>query len=270
LSSAPATHARELRTRDTRARARELARTATLGVLARLPRARAQGLRIVHYHHVFDDERPGFARQLDLFQSELEPVSLGEALHRLQQRSLNGRELVVTFDDGFRNQLTNAATMLAEREMSACFFLISDLVGAPADRVEAVCRERLHLDRPVQPMDWDDARRLVELGHEVGSHTRSHPDLTSVSPAELAEELESSREAIDRGLGQRVGHFSAPYGDRARFTEAISTAARSAGYATCLSALRGVNGPDADPYALRRDHLVATWPLRQTRYFLRL
>ena len=62
-------------------------------------------------------------------------------------------------------------------------------------------------------------------------------------------------------------HVSAPYGDAARFTPAVSDAARAAGYASCATALRGPNTAD-DVYALRRDHLVAGWSLRDIRYFL--
>jgi hypothetical protein len=48
----------------------------------------------------------------------------------------------------------------------------------------------------------------------------------------------------------------------------VTNAARESGYETCSSALRGINAAGADVYALRRDHLSASWPLRQVRYFL--
>jgi peptidoglycan/xylan/chitin deacetylase (PgdA/CDA1 family) len=256
------------RARPLRYRARTTLRRVALTGLTALPRRRTGGLRIVHYHYVFDDELPSFAHQLELLRHEFEPVGLGEAVERLRDRRATGREVVVTFDDGFRTQAVNAAPLLAEAGFRACFFVITELLSASRDAVARICRDRLHLPRPVEPMGWDDVERLLELGHEVGSHTRSHPDLSALNGPALREELETSKEELERRLGRRVHHLSAPYGDAARFSPAVSQAAQAAGYESCATARRGANLPGQDVYALRRDHLVAGWPLRDLRWFL--
>jgi peptidoglycan/xylan/chitin deacetylase (PgdA/CDA1 family) len=226
-------------------------------------------VRVVHYHYVFDDEREAFARQLELLAAEYEPLSLTEAVERLRAGTVRGRELVVTFDDGFRNQFANAAPLLAERGWSACFFLVTEFVGATASQeAERMCRERFHLPRPVEPMSWAHAEGLVKLGHEVGSHTRTHPELTALPTPALDDELAASRAEIERRLGAAPAHFSAPYGDTGRFSEAVSDAARRAGYSSCANAQRGVNVAPDDVFALRRHHLEASWPLAHVRYFL--
>jgi peptidoglycan/xylan/chitin deacetylase (PgdA/CDA1 family) len=225
-------------------------------------------VRIVHYHYVFDDERESFGRQLDFLASAFEPISLSEAVARLREGRVAGRELVVTFDDGFRNQFAVAAPMLAERGWSACFFLVPGFVGAASGDAETMCRERFHLPRPVEPMSWAHAEQLLQLGHEVGSHTQTHPDLTALAPAALDEELAGSRAELARRLGHAPSHFSAPYGDAGRFSEAVSTAAERARYSSCATAQRGVNVGAGDVYALRRHHLEASWPVSHVRYFL--
>jgi peptidoglycan/xylan/chitin deacetylase (PgdA/CDA1 family) len=245
-----------------------LRRTA-LSALSRRVREPRPGVRVVHYHYVFDDEREGFARQLDYLGSAFEPLSLSKAVERLRAGRVGGRELVVTFDDGFRNQFANAAPLLAERGWSACFFLVTEFVGATAAQdAERMCRDRFHLPRPVEPMSWAHAEGLVKLGHEVGSHTRTHPELTALSAPALDDELAGSRAEIEQRLGHAAVHFSAPYGDTGRFSEAVSDAARRAGYSSCANAQRGVNTTAEDAYALRRHHLEASWPLAHVRYFL--
>ena len=247
---------------------RGAARRALLSGLASIPRTPMPGVRVVHYHYVFDDERESFARQLAWLAGEFEPVSLTEGLERMRTGLVGGRELVMTFDDGFRNQLVNAAPALAAHGFRACFYLVTGLVGAAAGDVGRICRERLHLPRPVEPLSWDDAGRLLELGHEIGSHTRTHPDLTTLEASELEEELGGSREELAARLGRAPEHFSAPYGDPSRFSPVVSAAARAAGYASCATAQRGRNTVATDPYALRRDHVEASWPVRDLRYFL--
>lgn len=266
--SSYATEGRALeRARPLSFRARGVVRRGALTLLGALPRSRAGGVRIVHYHYVFDDERDRFARQLAFLASEFTPVSLSEAVDRLSMGRTSGDEIVVTFDDGFRNQLDNAAPVLAAHGFTACFFLVTELVGAPLDHVRRFTRERLHLPVPVEPLGWDGAERLVELGHEVGSHTRSHPELTELGERELEDELVSSRDELRRRLGG-VRHFSVPYGDRTRFSEDVAEAVRAAGYESCATAIRGVNTSALDLYALRRHHVSARAPVRELAYFL--
>jgi peptidoglycan/xylan/chitin deacetylase (PgdA/CDA1 family) len=255
------------RARPLSARVRGGVRQAALDVLSRLPRDPGRGVRIVHYHYVFDDERERFEEQLRFLAREFRPLSLSQAVDRLRLGQTAGDELVVTFDDGFRNQLDNAAPLLAEYGFTACFFLVSDLLDADGDQARAFCRDKLHLPLPIEPLDWDGASQLLELGHEIGSHTRTHPNLTSLDAGALLDELTSSREELSRRLGA-VRHVSAPYGDRARFSEAVADAARTAGYESCASAIRGLNRSALDLYSLRRHHLSARWPLREVGYFL--
>jgi peptidoglycan/xylan/chitin deacetylase (PgdA/CDA1 family) len=263
-----ATEGRALeRARPFPSRVRAAARRAALGALSRLPRGSGPGVRIVHYHFVFDDERDHFAEQLRFLAREFRPVSLSLAVERLRLGQTAGDEVVVTFDDGFRNQLDNAAPLLAEHGFNACFFLVSDLLEADRDQARAFCRDKLHLPLPIEPLDWDAASRLLELGHEIGSHTRSHPNLTSLEADALLDELTSSREELSRRLGV-VRHVSVPYGDRPRFSETVADAARAAGYESCASAIRGVNRSALDLYSLHRHHLSARWPIRELGYFL--
>ena len=112
-------------------------------------------MRVVHYHYVFDDERERFARQLEFLRREFRPVPLSEAVDRLRTGRTSGDEVVVTFDDGFRNQLENAAPILAEQGFSACFFLVTGFVGAGDDEVRAL------LPRALPP---PVARRADRLG----------------------------------------------------------------------------------------------------------
>jgi peptidoglycan/xylan/chitin deacetylase (PgdA/CDA1 family) len=262
------TEARALeRARPLSFRLRTAARRGALAALTKLPRSSGAGVRIVHYHYVFDDERERFADQLRFLAREFSPVSLSAAVERLRLGQARGDEVVVTFDDGFRNQLDNAAPLLAEHGFNACFFLVVELLDADRERAAAFCRDKLHLPLPVEPLDWEGAARLLELGHEIGSHTRSHPNLTSLSADALLDELVSSREQLSRRFGA-VRHVSAPYGDRARFSEDVADAARAAGYESCATAIRGVNRSALDLYTLHRHHLDASWPLRELRYFL--
>jgi len=57
------------------------------------------------------------------------------------------------------------------------------------------------------------ASSIVEKGHELGTHSRTHSYMSKLSEKEIREELRSSCEAIEKATGQKTNLFRAPYGD---------------------------------------------------------
>jgi peptidoglycan/xylan/chitin deacetylase (PgdA/CDA1 family) len=76
-------------------------------------------------------------------------------------------------------------------------------------------------------MSWPELKRLEEAGWEIGSHTRTHPHLTTLDDDALAEELRGSRAACERALGHRVTSIAYPYGE---VDERVMRATVAAGY----------------------------------------
>jgi peptidoglycan/xylan/chitin deacetylase (PgdA/CDA1 family) len=92
---------------------------------------------------------------------------------------------------------------------------VDDWVGGPHER-EMRC------------VGWSELRELAGAGWEIGSHSCSHPHLTTLDDAELRRQLVSSREACERELGTPCGSLAYPYGD---CDERVMAAAGAAGYA---------------------------------------
>ena len=57
------------------------------------------------------------------------------------------------------------------------------------------------------------AKKIVEAGHELGTHSRTHPYMSKLSKAEILDELNTSSAAIEKLTGQKVTLFRPPYGD---------------------------------------------------------
>lgn len=99
------------------------------------------------------------------------------------------------------------------------------------------------------PMTLDQVRSLAARGHEIASHTLSHPVLVHLDDAELEREVVNSKRELERWLGAPVRGFSYPNGDH---DERVRRCAAQAGYRWACTTLAGRNEPDADPLALRR------------------
>jgi peptidoglycan/xylan/chitin deacetylase (PgdA/CDA1 family) len=91
------------------------------------------------------------------------------------------RLVVLSFDDGNTSDLTHVAPVLEEHGFGATFFITEGL-GV------------LDPEESWRYLSWDDVRELHDRGFEIGNHTRSHPDVSRLTPAELRAEVEHIQE----------------------------------------------------------------------------
>ena len=139
-----------------------------------------------------------------------------------------GRNVVFTFDDGYRSVLTLAAPILARAGMHGTVFVVSDLVGGgemgwPGIEHWAATE---HAEELVS-LDWDEIGQLAHAGWEIGSHTRSHKYLTMVDDDVLQDELRGSRAEVELRLGRPCTSLAYPYGD---YDARVMAASGEAGY----------------------------------------
>lgn len=127
-------------------------------------------------------------------------------------------DLAITFDDGRRSVATHAARILAEYGIPWTLFVVTDWT----DHTSAYHQERI--------VSWKDLERLIELGVEIGSHSRTHPDFGKLDERHLTDELSGSRRIIEERLGFAPVSFAIPLGQSMNWTAAAASAARDAGY----------------------------------------
>jgi glycosyltransferase involved in cell wall biosynthesis/peptidoglycan/xylan/chitin deacetylase (PgdA/CDA1 family) len=233
-------------------------------------------LRFPFYHHVFADERRGFAAHLDAMRAEGEFIGLDDAVDLLAGgQPVDGRYFCLTFDDGFRNVMTHGAPLLAARGIPAAMFVVSGLTAdgvgrETGDRAGFFGRER----RPAAFLSWQDCRDLVGAGFTIGSHTVGHRRLVTLGDDEAEAELAGSKADIEAALGVACHHFCCPWGKPGRdfrLDRDPDLAARL-GYRSFLTTKWGAmgGGDPHSPFAIRRVGLVARYGLAQLRHFLSL
>ena len=106
--------------------------------------------------------------------------------------------------------------------------------------------ERQAYDRLMTP---DELRVLRLAGHEIGSHTLTHPLLPQLNDSELAHELVDSRRLIEGWLNEPISGFCYPNGDH---DDRVVDATARAGYTYACLTRAGDNAPGGDPLRLRR------------------
>ena len=159
------------------------------------------------------------------------------------------RAVAITFDDGYRDNLTHAWPVLRRFDCPATVFFVTGRAGGVS-----LWDARPNGGR--QPLlTWDDVRWLDRVGFRAGAHTHTHADLTRVAPAEAEAELRLCREALQAQLGRPASLFAYPYGHNTGETQAQVAAA---GYQAAFSMRPGLNTLHTPRYDYRRMEIRGT------------
>jgi peptidoglycan/xylan/chitin deacetylase (PgdA/CDA1 family) len=153
------------------------------------------------------------------------------------------RSVAITFDDAFRNIYDTALPLLERRGIPATIFVVSDYCG----RTNAWPGQPRRI--PVLPlMSWTEIREAASRGATIGSHSVSHPYLSTIGSSSLEHELSTSRRAIEDHLGTSVTEFAYPYGA----VPADRQALENAGYSCAITTRLRYVHPDDPPLLLPR------------------
>ena len=257
-------------------RLRSIARTRALDALGTWDRVsgraevalRRPRVHFVYLHGVPPQELERFGALVDQLAESHEFVSHSQAVDLVMSGAETGHPIVsISFDDGFLSNV-EAARSLQQRGISGCFFLPSDFIGT-TDLDEA--RRFFRTSEGVETaMSWDDVEWLLSTGHEVGNHTRHHPDLSTTPVEQLTDEIGRSREVLRNHTGTEVPHFAWPLGRLQHMTPLAARTVFETGHKSCASAIRGahVNPSRTTRPCLRRDHIMTSWPSSHVRHFL--
>jgi peptidoglycan/xylan/chitin deacetylase (PgdA/CDA1 family) len=225
-------------------------------------------VQIVNLHNVFPDEEVSFRDLIARLSLRHSFVTYSEAVNRIWSGEIDRPYMTFSFDDGHKS-CVRAAEILSGMGASACFFINPGIVGERDERkVEEYCRSQL-LAPPMDFMDWYDVERLLLLGHEIGSHGMHHLKLSQVTPGQAESEIGESFAVIKSRTGS-AKHHAWSYGHFEEFSPFAARCVFDVGHLSCASGVRGchsVRGTGRE-LCLRRDHVIAKWPLAHVEYFL--
>lgn len=206
-----------------------------------LPVVRAAGaIPVLLYHRVgmsadkitVTPER--FTADLDFLQRQgFHTISLEQFDRAVQgdREQLPDNPVLITFDDGYRDNYEQAFPELQKRGMTASFFIISDFVGQP------------------ERVSWPQVQEMNRYGMGIGSHTLSHRFLNELPPEVAAWEVAQSKHHLENWLGLPVKFIAFPGGF---YTPQVLEAAQTAGYGGAFSVHYGLYQGGDGPYTIKR------------------
>lgn len=223
----------------------------------RLRRARSnEPVQILFYHRVADYHpnpwtigHRAFEEQINWLAKRFDIVSLTEAQRRIIRGKNRRPTAVITFDDGYADNMHFAMPLLIHRKLPFTYFVTSGnvLTGKPFPH-------DLERGEPLAPNTEGDICELAAQGVEIGAHTRTHTDLAKLEGPSLVDEIAGSKRDLEKMTGQEVRYFAFPFGQPRNLTSEGFRVALEAGFAGVCSAYGGYNFPGGDPFHLERFH----------------
>lgn len=223
--------------------------------------------RILAYHSVSPQRTDRWSIDPHEFDQHMASLRASGAvvvdLHELTARMHRGQDLgklvAVTFDDGYRDFLEHAAPILREYDLPATVFVPVAAIG------EYSTWSQIKPDAPI--MSLRELEQVQHLGFSLGSHSLTHPRLSTLSAGDLSQELTGARDYLQEAFGLGAMPFAYPFGD---FGQREQLAAQQAGY-ECAVGFGGLwgNGFETDRFALNRDAITRSCNQRVFRATLR-
>jgi len=191
--------------------------------------------------HIFD-------KLMWTIQQHYSPVPLQYIIDTLNKgNKIPPKTIVITFDDGYRDNLLYAAPILKKYNIPATFFVTSGYINTqrifPWDAASNI---------PHPNMTWEDVRELQRIGFEIGSHTINHVNLGKATESEAIQEINQSKEQIKDQVKAPVTTIAIPFGKKECVQSNTEKIIKEAGYQASFMLRGGKLTEKSNPYYLPR------------------
>ncbi len=193
-----------------------------------------------------------FRQYCVFFRRYFNVISLTELLQRQQDGRGIGGCLVITFDDGYKDNSEIAAPILLSMGLPATFFVATGFIDT-----NTITPQDAKLSIESNWMSWDEVVGLARQGFDIGAHTVTHPSLAHISADEALREVCECKSVLESRLGQEVQHFAYPFGGRENISDEGITLIQDANFKSSSSCHGGTVDMNDDPFSLRREPVTS-------------
>lgn len=171
---------------------------------------------VLCYHSIASDAFR-FSVEIQAFEEQIKYMVDNFKVGRLNdfKQNSNGK-FIITFDDGYKDILA-VKEFLQELNITPLLFVL------PQNAIPNFAE----LGQEFERLTTTELKELIKDGWEIGSHTKTHADLTKLSDEDLKKEIVESKKELENELGITIKYISYPKG---RYNKHIEEIVKQAGY----------------------------------------
>ncbi len=177
--------------------------------------------------------------------------------------SVSEVNVVITFDDGYKNWATIAAPILKELQLPATFFISSGFIGLDKSQQDRFAHVNLQATQGSSgSLTREEVISISNLGFTIGGHTYNHVDLGGIEdPAKALQEIATDKLFLEELIGRKIHYFAYPFGTSFNPKTDLIAHLKQAGYCAAVTTRAGFNGADSNPFLLARELTGVPMPL---------
>ncbi|BAH08386.1 polysaccharide deacetylase family protein [Clostridium kluyveri] len=201
----------------------------------------SQSIPVLYYHSIDYEKgnelripKEKFRQQMQyLKDNKYTTLSLDEFYNFLVNNNpVPNKSVIITFDDGYKDNYENAFPILKEFGFRATIFVITSTIDKEKDFLTS-----------------NELKEMSSCNIGIESHTVNHDNLNSLDYDAQIKTLKDSKEFLERILGKEVKYIAYPYG---KWNENTLKAVKSAGYNMAFTTIGGWSNKDQGLYTLNR------------------
>ncbi|WP_050607927.1 polysaccharide deacetylase family protein [Clostridium niameyense] len=200
-----------------------------------------QSIPILMYHSISKDGENLFKVNKDSFYKQMKylkdngykTLSLDEVYQYIKdEKKFPQKSVVITFDDGYRDNYVNAYPILKQFGLKATVFVITNTV-----------------DKGTYYMNSNELKEINFNNMDVQSHTTNHSKLNQLKEEERHKTLKESKNYLENLLGKEVRYIAYPYG---RYNKKVIEDVKASGYKMAVTTRSSYASIKSDFYKLNR------------------
>ena len=179
-------------------------------------------VRVLVYHNIENRYASKLKDQLQKLKKDWKFINVKDFENHINEKKiLKGKNLLLTFDDGFKSNFYVAKKILKKLNIKAVFFVPSDFVKIKKNvqlkkfvKKNIFDNQKINNYEKFKNMTIKDLKSLIKDGHTIGCHTKTHANLGFINNiAKLKKEILDSAKSLENLLKIKVKHFAYTYGN---------------------------------------------------------
>lgn len=174
-----------------------------------------KSLRVLMFHDIENEKN--FLKQIKFLKKKWKFITPNDFRKICDgKKNIDGRYLLLTFDDGFKSNISVAENILEKYNIKAVFFIPLKFLLINTQKKNFFIKNNLKIKKigkNMNSMNFKDLNKLIKLKHTLGAHSFSHKNLKNNNNKKILNfEIIHSANLLEKKISKKIDFFAFNFG----------------------------------------------------------